>query len=295
MKLLIPFFALLFLSIASVVAQPAKPAVPADPNQARPASPVLPDPVPQMTPSTNDASATPAPQIAVTVIADSSLKQVLQELAQAWADTQDSGPQVPLTLTNAGTLRSKVDAGGVWDVVISADVADVKEMTDKGYLMADGQISLARNSLVVYGRKALVKDDDLDWFDLIGTEWKKISLGNPDEVASGRVAERALQKHDLLGDDHKDFYVYAQTENLALAAVQREQSDAVFAFKTDVTKLNLPGFDTFPVNTADAPPVFYTASVCRLAKNPVQARAFIDFCGSDAGKAIWTKYGFETN
>jgi ABC-type molybdate transport system substrate-binding protein len=201
MKLLIPFFALLFLSIASVVAQPAKPAVPADPNQARPASPVLPDPVPQMTPSTNDASATPA----------------------------------------------------------------------------------------------LVKDDDLDWFDLIGTEWKKISLGNPDEVASGRVAERALQKHDLLGDDHKDFYVYAQTENLALAAVQREQSDAVFAFKTDVTKLNLPGFDTFPVNTADAPPVFYTASVCRLAKNPVQARAFIDFCGSDAGKAIWTKYGFETN
>ena len=53
-------------------------------------------------PSTKSAPPAPAPQVAVAVIADSSLKQVLQELAQAWADTQDSGPQVPLTLTNAG-------------------------------------------------------------------------------------------------------------------------------------------------------------------------------------------------
>jgi molybdate transport system substrate-binding protein len=283
------------MGFVSLTAQPAIPAVPADPNQPRPATPVLPDPVPQMTPSTNDASATTAPQIAVTVIADSSLKAVLQELAQAWADTQDTGPQVPLTLTNAGTLRGKIDGGTVWDVVISADVADVKEMTDKGLLLADGQQTLARNSLVVYGRKALVKDDDLDWFDLIGTEWKKVALGNADLVVSGRIAKHALLKHDLLDDAHKDLYVYTQAESLTLAVAQREQADAVFIYKTDAAKASVPGFDTFPVNTADAPPVFYTAAVCRLAKNQAQAHAFIDFCGSDAGKAIWAKYGFETN
>ena len=249
-----------------------------------------------MAPSTNSAPAAPAPQVAVAIIADSSLKQVLQELAQAWADTQDSGPQVPLTLTNAGTLRAKVEGGSTWDLVISADVADMKEMTDKGLLVADGQRSLARNTLEIYGRKALIKDDELDWFDLIGTEWKKVALGNPDLVASGRVAKRALQKHDLLGDDHKDTYVYAPTETLALAVVQREQADAVFVYKTDAAKINLPGFALFPLKTEDAPPVFYTAAVCRLAKNPTQARAFIDYCGgSDAAKAIWAKYGFETN
>jgi molybdate transport system substrate-binding protein len=291
-------FALLFFSLAPVSAQTAIPARPADPHQARPAQPVVPDsltPPRAAAPSTKCAPPAPAPQVAVAVIADSSLKQVLQELAQAWADTQDSGPQVPLTLTNAGTLRAKVESGSVWDVVISADVADVKEMTDKGLLFADGQRSLARNTLVVYGRKALVKDDDLGWFDLIGTEWKKVALGNPDLVASGRVAKRALQKHDLLGDEHKDTFVYTQTETLALAMAQREQADAVFVYKTDAAKISLPGFALFPLKTEDAPPVFYTAAVCRLSKNPTQAGAFIDYCSGDAAKAVWAKYGFETN
>jgi molybdate transport system substrate-binding protein len=293
--------AFLFCGLARLSAQPATPAQPADPNQARPAMPVVPDSItpPQMaTPATNNAPAVPAPLVAVTIIADSSLKQVLQELAQSWADNQDNNPQVPLTLTNAGTLRAKVESAtsnAAWDVVISADVADVKEMTDKGLLSGDGQRSLARNTVVIYGRRALVKDDDLEWFDLIGTEWKKVALGNPDMVASGRVAMRALQKHDLLGDDHKDLYSYAPTETLALAVVQREQADAVFFYKTDATQVSLPGFDLFPMKTEDAPPVFYTAAVSRLAKNPIQAHAFIDYCGSDAAKAIWARYGFETN
>jgi molybdate transport system substrate-binding protein len=293
--------ALLCFVQSPLSAQTAIPAQPADPNQARPALPVVPDSItpPQpATPSTNNAPPAAAPQVVVSIIAESSLKQVLQELAQTWADNQDSSPQVPLTLTDSGTLRSKVEAapsGAIYDVVISADVADVKEMTDKGFLLGDGQSSLARNSLVVYGRKALVKDDELDWFDLIGTEWKKVALGNPDLVASGRVAKRALLKHGLLDDDHKDIYAYAPTEALALAVAQREQADAVFVYKTDTAAVNLPGFDVFPVTTDDAPPVFYTAAVSRLAKNPAQARAFIDFCTSDAAKAIWAKYGFETN
>jgi molybdate transport system substrate-binding protein len=287
--------ALFVLGLAPLAAQPATPAQPADPNQARPALPVVPDSItpPQpATPSTNNA---PAPQIAVAIIAESSLKQVLQELAQTWADSLDSSPEVPLTLTNSGTLRSKVEGGSTWDVVISADVADMKEMTDQGLLLADGQRSLARNTLVIFGRKALVKDDDLDWFDLTGTEWKKVALGNPDLVASGRVAKRALQKRGLFDDDHKDLFTFAPTEKLALAVVQREQADAVFLYKTDATGLKLSGFDVFPVTTDDAPPVFYTAAVSRLAKNPAQAHAFIDYCSSDAAKAIWAKYGFETN
>ena len=277
------------------------PAQPADPNQARPALPVIPDsisppgvPIPAA-PSTNNAPAAPASQIAVALIADSSLKQVIQELAQGWADSQDGAPQVPITLTNAGTLTSKVEAGSTWDVVISADVADVKDMTTKGVLFVEGQRSLARNSLVVYGRKALVKDDDLDWFDLIGTEWKKVALGNPDLVASGRVARHALQKHSLLDDDHKDDYDYEPTEKLAVSVVDREAADAVFLLKTDASRLSLPGFVIFPLTIDDAPPLFYTASVSRLSKNPTVAHAFIDYCGSDAAKPIWQKYGFETN
>jgi molybdate transport system substrate-binding protein len=289
---------LLGFGLAPLSAQTATPAQPADPNQARPAQPVVQEsvtPPPMRTSVTNAATATFTAPVAISIIAESSLKQVLQDLAQGWADTLDSGPQVPLTLTNSGTLRSKVEAGSAWDVVISADLQDMKEMTSAGLLLAEGQHSIARNTLVIYGRKALVKDDELDWFDLVGTEWKKVALGNPDLVASGRIAQHALQKHDLLGDDHKNVYIHAPTEALAVGVVQREQADAVFVYKTDLGRVNLPGFDVFPLNTEDAPPAFYTAAVTRLSKNPSQARAFIEYCGSEAARPIWAKYGFETN
>jgi molybdate transport system substrate-binding protein len=298
MNCLVFAIAFFLVGMAALRAQTATPATPADPNQARPAVPVVPDSLtpPQMRPDTStNAAPTTASGPSLPIIADSSLKQVLQELAQSWADAQDSNPQVPLTLTNAGTLRAKIEAGSTWDVVISADVQDMKELTDKGLLVADGERSLARNTLVIYGRKALVKDDELDWFDLIGSEWKKVALGNPELTASGRVASRALQKHDLLNGASKDFFVYTPTEALALAVVEREQADAVFLYKTDLPKTNLHGFDVFPLTTDDAPPIFYMAAVSRLAKNPELARAFIDYCDSEAARAIWAKYGFETN
>lgn len=292
MKLLLSVFALLICSVVSASAQTATPAQPVDPNQARPAIPITPE---SPTPPPPPANAPPPPPVVVAIIAESSLKSVLSELAQTWADSLASNPEVPITLTNSGTLRAKVEGGSTWDVVISADVDDVKAMTDEGLLFADGQRSLARNSLVVYGRKALIADDDLDWYDLLGTEWKKAALGNPEQVASGRVAKRALVKHHLMDDDHKNLYTYAMTDSLVLGVAQRDQADAVFIYRTDAIHVNLPGYEIFPIKTDDAPPVFYTAAVSRLSKNPTQARAFIEYCISDAAKPIWARYGFETN
>ena len=294
---LILCLALLLLSFSPLAAQALTPARPADPNQSLPAQPVTPPSIVPTAPPAGDsaAPATTSP-VALSIIADSSLKAVLQELAQGWADSQDTNPQVPITLTNAKTLRTKVEAApSDWDLVISADVEDVKEMTDNNLLVADGQRSLARNTLIIYGRKALLKDDQLDWFDLIGTEWKKVALGDSDLVESGRVAERALKKHALLDSDHKSLYIYKPTDALVLGVAEREEADAVFCYRSDLAGVTIPGFDIFQPDTEDAPPVFYTAAISRLAKNPAQAQAFIDFCATDAAKAVWIKHGFETN
>jgi molybdate transport system substrate-binding protein len=242
-------------------------------------------------PSTNAAPAATS----LSVIAESSLKAALAELTQTWADSQSDNPQVPLAFTSSGIIAAKVQTTADYDVVISASIDDIKALTDRGVLAGDGQRMLARNAVVIYGRKALVKDDELDWFDLIGSEWKKVALGKPDQVASGHVAQHALQKHDLLSDDNKDVFTYTMTDGLAIGQVQAEKADAVFAYRTDVAKLSLNDFAIFPIDSADAPPIFYTAAVSRTAKNPALAHAFIDFLSSDAAKPIWTKYGFETN
>jgi molybdate transport system substrate-binding protein len=294
LKSLVLFF---LLSTGLACAQTPIPAQPVDPNQPMPAQPVEPvTPVTNAVPSIEPGAPNPAnagPN--VTVLADSSLKNVLQELAQAWADTQPDGPRLPITLTNAATMRSQLQSNPAWDVVIDADLDDVKALTDQGLLSAEGQHSLARNTLVIYGRSPLVKADALDWFDLVGGEWKKVALGNPDLTASGRVARHALQKHDLFGDDQKGLYALAGTEALALQTVERDQADAVFLYRTDLAGVSLPGFEIMTPDSGDAPPVFYTAAIGRLAQDPARARAFIEYCASDAARPIWTKYGFELN
>ena len=294
MKPLACAFFLWIVNLAPATAQ--IPAQPADPNQPIPAQPVQPAPPPSAATPAIPSTISVVPTVpSVSIIADSSLKAVLQDLAQSWADSLGSNPQVPITLTNAGTMRAKIEAGTTWDVAIDADIDATKEMTGKGLLLSANQYSLARNMVVLLGRTPLVKSDELDWFDLVGTEWKKVALGNPDLVVSGRVARRALQKHDLINDDNKKVFVYAANETAALQLAQKLQVNAVFVYKTDLTDLSLPGFDLFPLKTEDAPPVFYTAAIFHLAKNPTLAQAFLDYCVSPAGKAIWIKHGFETN
>jgi molybdate transport system substrate-binding protein len=300
MKFLVPVLSFLLLFGAQAHAQtPAQPVDPNTPLPAQPVQPIAPPPVavpasaaPPSAASTNVPAGT-GPQL--TIIADGSLKAVLSELAQTWADQQDVSPEMPITLTNAGTMRAKIESGGTWDLALDADVADVKVLTDRGRLLADGQRSIARNTLVIYGRTPLVKDDDLDWFDLIGTEWKKVALGNPDLTASGRVAQRALGQHDLLDDDHKGDFANTPNEQAGLQAIQRQQVDAAFVFKTDLAGANVPGFQMFPLKAEDAPPIFYTGALFRQAPDAALARAFLEFISSPAAHPIWMKYGFETD
>ena len=295
--------AVLVLLAMPLAAQTPIPAQPVDPNQAIPAQPVEPAvPAAPVAPATPASPALPAAStntavpatVEVSVIADSSLRNVLQALAKEWADNQPDGPQVRLVLTNEGTLMAKVTSSPDWDVVINSDADDLKTLNDNGLVQADGQRSLARNTVVIYGRKALLKDED-EWFDMVGDEWKKVSLGNPDLVESGRVARRALQKHDLFDEDHQKIYVKSGTETQALQVVERDQADATFVYKTDLMGIGLPGFEVTPLDSVDAPPIFYTAAMGRLAKNPDGARSFITFCGSEGAREIWAKYGFEMN
>ena len=268
-------------------AQTAVPATPANADLTRPV--VVPK-----APAQSSAPAGQAPSAdTLTVLADSSLRNVLQVLAQGWADAQADGPQVPLTLTNAGTMRARLEADPHWDVVIGADAIDMKLLTDRGLLAPDGQRTLARNLVMIYGRKPILKDDDLDWFDLVGSEWKKVALGDPETVESGRVAFRALQKHDLDDEDHKKNLVKAETEALALHVVARDQADAVFAYRSDLIGFQVPGFQVYHLDSADAPPVFYLAAVGRLAANADEARSFIAYCSSEPARDIWARYGFE--
>jgi len=227
---------------------------------------------------------------ALAIAADSSLRNALKELTQAWANSRNNG-EVELELANDGALRDGIEKGQAWDVIILANPNTIKTLTASGSLQPAGQKPVAKNELVVLGHKPLITDEELEWNDLIDQEWTGVAMGDPEKVASGFYAVSAMQKRGVdkkmksapvLGGDDRD----------ALANAQRDETDAVFLFRTDLPEPAIPGYDVFKIDPADYPPIIYTAALPKNSRQPALAADFIAFLQSKTAREIWKKWNF---
>jgi molybdate transport system substrate-binding protein len=232
-------------------------------------------------------------QDVLAVAADSSLRGALQELAQAWADNTDDNKKVELSISNVETLKNEVAKGAPWDVVILAGADEARQLTEQGKLDPQGQRNIARNELVVLGKKALLKDEEPEWHDLVRNEWRRMALGNPALTASGRFAQKAMEKRDLW-DRVKAEARLAPTETLALDFARRNDADGVFIFRTDLKGITLDMYEVYPVDPKDHPPVLYVAAVVKGAAKGALGRDFMQFLVSEEAMLVWKKWGFPT-
>lgn len=227
----------------------------------------------------------------IVIVADNTLRAVLPELTQAWADKQPD-TNVELQFTNAETMQKQIVDNKGGDVLIFANADDLKEATKRGYILASEQKQVARNDLIVYGRKALLPDEELEWFDLVAREWETLAMGDPSRTASGRAAQAALKKHDLEARVKSNGTRLCGNEVVALDCARRGEVEAVFLLGTDLGKSLLDGFVIYPINRADYPGIFYIAAPTKASKAPSAARSYIQSLAAPESLPIWTKYGF---
>lgn len=225
------------------------------------------------------------------ITADSTLKPVIPELTQAWADNQ-SDMRVELQFTNSDILMKQLSQDKAGDVVIFADSNDAKFAAKKGLVSADTCKVVARNELVVYGKKPLLADEELEWFDLVAREWDHFALGDPVRTASGRAAQAALQKRDLSAKLKSDAALLAGNELTAIDFVRRTEADAVFALRTDLAKFTVDGFVLYKIDPADYPAFVYTAAPTKNPRTQAAARSFIQSLTGKDARLIWEKYGY---
>ncbi|MEZ0296573.1 MAG: molybdate ABC transporter substrate-binding protein [Candidatus Methylacidiphilales bacterium] len=239
----------------------------------------------------------------LTIAVDGSLSGVIRELVQTFADQYSDAPSIAVELTNAGTLQNKLAEAPRWNVVIVAGMDEAKALTNAGRIDQEGQKLVARNTLVVYGRRP--KDPGLanaKWPALMGTEWQTVALGTPGLTASGRTAEAVLKKRDLLGKlEAAKAITYGGTESIVLNYLKKGEADALLLLKTDLrmtstwppaAKQLLLEYAVYAIDEADYAPVMYTAALLPGTSRKEEALEFITFLVSPAARAIWVKYGF---
>jgi molybdate transport system substrate-binding protein len=231
----------------------------------------------------SDSDSSDNPENTVKVYAAASLKNVGDELAQAFADDGHDGVKVEYNYAGSSKLVQQIDQGGDADLFISADDENMDKAQElKEFKFKDSEpVTIATNQLVLAtaeGNPAGLNSVD----DLKDKQDARIAIC-ADGVPCGTIAHKVLDKAGItLKNPTEEANVADVTTKISTGAV-----DAGFIYSTDAKagKLN-----AIPVQGAE--PNKYPAAVTTAGANKDNATAFLKFLQSDKAQQILASYGF---
>ena len=232
-----------------------------------------------------------AAQQSVTVFAAASLKNALDDVDAAFAQT--TGTNVTASYEASSSLARQTEAGAPADVFISADLRWMDYVAERKLIRPDSRTNLLGNRLVLIAPKDAKLDNVVigPGFDIARLAGDgRIAVADVKAVPAGLYAKAALEKLGARGAAEPKL---AQAENVraTLAFVARGETPLGIVYATDAQiepKVKIVG--SFP--DGSYPPVTYPVAAIADAKNKEAATRYIAFLHSTAAKAIFEKYGF---
>jgi molybdate transport system substrate-binding protein len=225
----------------------------------------------------------------ILISAAASLKDVMGALAR---DFEKSNPGVKLTFNYgaSGQLKMQIENGAPADLFLSAAVADMDALDDKGLLDRATRINIAGNALVlIRNRSRGPRIQNVE--ELFMRSVDRIAIGNPATVPAGRYAKEALESWGFY-DRLKNKLIFSENARQVLDYVARGEVDAGFVYKTDaLTESSVEVVETIATNRHK--PIFYPAAVLTAGKHPALAKQFIEYLRTEEARRIFRKHGFE--
>jgi molybdate transport system substrate-binding protein len=263
-------------------------------SSATPASAATPPP---STSAANQATAIPSPTAVpvegkITVFAAASLTDAFKELGTAFSAANPKA-SVTFNFASSSALATQINEGAPADVFASADLVQMKVVTDKG--TTDPQLIFATNVPVVV---VPASGSPVAAFEDLAKSGVKLVLAAP-AVPIGNYARQIFANASTASGAGADFAtkVLANLKSneadvkSVLVKIQTGEGDAGVVYKTDaavagnqVRTLVIP--DKYNVIAQ------YPIAAIKASSNVAAARAFVAFLTSNAGQTIMAKYGF---
>ncbi len=219
------------------------------------------------------------------VLAASSLQEAMTAAADAWAAKGHARPTVSFAATSA--LARQVEAGAPADLFVSADQQWMDILQRKRLIVPESRETFLGNALVVVAGKDDPVPAGLGLPRLLATG--RVAMADTVAVPAGRYGKAALENLGLWAAV-RPRVVSAENVRAALALVERGATPLGIVYATDARASDeVRVAATFP--EASHPPITYP--VARLkSSTSADAEGFRRFLVSDAGKAIFARYGF---
>jgi molybdate transport system substrate-binding protein len=225
-------------------------------------------------------------RITLTVLAASSLTDVLPAVAEAWR--RRSPTTFTFSFDSSSRLVKQLEARAPADLLFTADDETMTAAMERGLIARHTRRDLLGNVLV------LVVPTASEWTpatfaDLASPSVSHLALAG-ENVPAGKYARSALESADVWTAVEARI-VRGDNVRTTLGWAARGEADAAIVYATDAraepaVRVAL----SFP--PASHPPIVYPAAVVASSQAPTEAAAFIQFCASADAMAIFAAAGF---
>jgi molybdate transport system substrate-binding protein len=223
----------------------------------------------------------------LTIHAAASLTDALKEIGTAYE--QQSGDKLQFDFGASSTLARQIEEGAPGDLFLSADEAKMNTLEQKSLLVSGTRRSLLSNLLVIIvpADAQLVPKSAAE---LTKPEYKKIALAEPTTVPAGIYAQEYLRQLGLW-DSVKQKVVPTENVRAALAAVESDNVEAGFVYKTDAL-LSKKVKVAVEISKAEGPKISYPLAVLKSSKDPERAKRFAEYLAGPEAREVFRKFGF---
>lgn len=225
------------------------------------------------------------------VLAAASLQEAMNDAADAFARTGHPRPVV--SFAGSSALARQIEAGAPADLFVSADEGWMDALAAKHLIRPETRTDLLYNTLVLIepagGRTQLAITRGFPLSRALGAG--RLALANPLGVPAGMYAQAVLTNLGVW-NSVRDKIAIGENVRAALALVERGQARMGIVYATDALASNrVRVIGRFPARSH--PLIAYPVAQLARSNNP-EARAFLTFLTSPAGKAVFRRRGFGT-
>jgi molybdate transport system substrate-binding protein len=202
---------------------------------------------------------------------------------------QKTGKHVDFSFGSTGLLAKQIAEGAPYDVFAAANVSFVDDVVKAGACIGETKALYARGRIVLWAKDPWLLPKDVG--DLKDPKYAKIAIANPEHAPYGKAAQQALTKAGAWSTIEPRA-VYGENVQQTLMFARSGNADvAVVALSLAVTS---PG-NYVPIDPSLHEPLDQALVACKGGSKGAktnEARAFIDFIGSEPGRVIMRRYGF---
>jgi molybdate transport system substrate-binding protein len=199
---------------------------------------------------------------------------------------------VSATYDSSGKLQTQIENGLEADVFMSAAMRQMDDLVGKGYIEKAAVDYLLQNKLVLI-KPAGATTTVTGFADI--TKAKTVAIGDPKSVPAGQYAEEALNKLGVWSKLPETSKSLGTNVTEVLSWVGSGSAEVGIVYATDAASTDkVTVIETLPDGLLSVP-VIYPVAVLKNAPQPEAAGLFVDFLASNAGLAVFQKYGFSRN